>query len=181
MLNYILIGVFIIIGLFILLKIYSRTSGSILIKKFVGTKIFEYQLKAFRDNFSNLYNHQYLDIIFDDNSKVHMFGLIDDKSIIPLVSQFSNIDEDYIRADSMHSRIEMNEFVKNFEVHAIKNIEVIDNNGEPVEYSVIKGVKFDGDKQHISIALRNEKWINIKSVKFESTTDIDVSLFYHYY
>lgn len=92
---------------------------------------------------------------FNDNSKVHIYGGIEDKSIIPLMSLVLKVYEDDIQAGSQHNN--------------------------PVQYFVSKGVKFDGNKQHMTISLDNEKWENIKSIKFESTTEIDISMFYNCY
>ena len=50
-----------------------------------------------------------------------------------------------------------------------------------VEYYISKGVKFEGNKQHITIILKNESWQNIKKINFSSTTNIDATLFYNYY
>lgn len=155
--------------------------GDVLLKDFKNTKIFEYEFKDFKANKKSLYNRQSLDLIFNDNSKVHIYAGLEDKSIIPLASIVLNVDETDIRAGSMHKSIELHQFVKNFEVHSIENVEIFDKNNKPVEYYVSKGVKFDGNKQHMSIFIRDENWENIKSIKFESTTEIDVSMFYNYY
>lgn len=184
MLTYIFSGIFILVVLFIGFSIFCKylmQGDNILLKDFKDTKIFEYEFKDFKGKKKSLYNRQSLDLIFNDNSKVHIYGGIEDKSIIPLASRVLNVDEADIRAGSMHKAIELHQFVKNLEVQSIENVEILDKHNKPVQYSVSKGVKFDGNKQHMSISIHDEEWKNIKCIKFESTTEIDVSMFYNYY
>lgn len=184
MLTYIFVGIFVVVLLcigFSMFCKYLMYGGNVLLKDFKNTKIFEYEFKDFKAKKKSLYNRQSLDLIFNDNSKVHIYGGIEDKSIIPLASIVLNVDETEIRAGSMHKSIELHQFVKNFEVQSIENVEIFDKNNKAVDYYVSKGVKFDGNKQHMSIFIRDEKWENIKYIKFESTTEIDVSMFYNYY
>lgn len=184
MLYYIFGGIFVVVLLCIAFSMYCKYlmyGGDVFLKEFKNTKIFEYEFKNFKAKKKSLYNRQSLDLIFNDNSKVHIYGGIEDKSIIPLASIVLNVDETEIRAGSMHKAIELHQFVKNFEVQAIQNVAIYNHNNKKVEYSVSKGVKFDGNKQHMSISIHDEEWKNIKCIKFESTTEIDVSMFYNYY
>lgn len=184
MLYYIFGGIFVVALLCIAFSMYCKYlmyGGDVFLKEFKNTKIFEYEFKDFKAKKKSLYNRQSLDLIFNDNSKVHIYGGIEDKSIIPLMSVVLKVDEDDIQAGSQHKSIELHQFVKNFEVQSIENIEILDKHNNPVKYFVSKGVKFDGNKQHMTISLDNEKWENIKSIKFESTTEIDISMFYNYY
>ena len=184
MLNYVFGGLFLLVVIFTgfsLFGSYLMKGGNNLLKTFKNTRNFEYNFNYFKSKNNTLYNRQSLDLTFDDNSNIHMFGGIDDKTIIPLASIVLNVDEDDIRAGSVHKSIEIDQFVKNFTVQTIKNIEIFNKNNEIVEYYVSKGIKFKSNKQYISISLSEEKWKNIKSIRFESTTDIDISMFYTYY
>lgn len=184
MLNWILGGIFFIAMLFIgflLFRNYLMKGGNVFLKDFKNTRVFEYEFKGFKGKKKSLFNRQGLDLVFNDSSKVHIFGGIEDRSIIPLMGTVLNVDDDDIRAGSMHKSIQINEFVKNFEVQAIQNIKIIDKHNNPVGFYVSKGIKFEDNKQYISISLDGEHWSNIKSIHFESTVEIDISLIYYYF
>lgn len=160
---------------------YLQNGKNILLKRFINSDNFEFSFEGFKAVNDRLFNRQQIEIIFEDSSNVHVFSGIEDKSIIPIASKILDVEESDIKAGSIHKRLELNEFSKDFKTQAIKDIVILDKNNKEVDYFVSKGVKFDGNKQHISISLKNEKWNNIKSLKFNSTTKIDISLFYYCY
>lgn len=173
----------ILISLFILFKffvLYITHGNQYQLKIFKNSKFFEYDFSNFKFKNYSLYNRQSLYLIFNDSSKIHLFAGIEDKSIIPAISDFCNIDENQVKAGSMHKRIEHNEFVKNFNTQSIFNVLVIDKNDNSVDYSVSKILLYEGGEGMV-INLKNEKWNNIKFIKFESTTEIDATLFHCYY
>lgn len=75
----------------------------------------------------------------------------------------------------------LKEKARDFSTQSIENVKIYDKNNNLVEYYISKGVKFEGNKQHITIILKNESWQNIKKINFSSTTNIDATLFYNYY
>ncbi len=159
---------------------YISKGNKYLLKNFKNCRIFEYDFTNFKFKNQSLYNRQELYLIFNDNSKIHIFGGIEDKSIIPLISDFTNLDENEIKAGSMHEKIDLHQFVKNFETQSIFNVLILDKNDKPVNYYVSKILLFEG-KEAITISLKNEQWKNVKFIKFESTIEIDASLFHSYY
>jgi hypothetical protein len=180
---YIIGGICLIALLYIAIVLFTQHAikgGSVFLKQFKNTKHFNYDFNDLKHRSKSIYNRQNLNVVFDDNSQIHIFGSIEDKTIIPMVSAITNIDENDIKAGSMHKRIELNEFVKNFEVQSIKNIKIYNKNNELVDYYVSKILLRDGNKQAISISLKNEDWSNIKNISFDSTIEIDASLTYSY-
>ena len=77
--------------------------------------------------------------------------------------------------------MQLNQFVKNFEVQSIQNVKIYNKNNELVNHYVSKILLREGNKQAMSITLRNENWSNIKNISFDSTIEIDASLKYSYF
>lgn len=184
MLSYFFGIIFFVIFLYISFMLfvnYLQHGGNQFLKKFTNCNYFEYEFKEFKGKSERLFNRQALDLIFDDHSKVLVFSGIEDPTIIPMASLITGVDEDTVRAGSKHQKIELNQFVKEFSTQSIENVKIYDKNNKLVEYYISKGVRFEGNKQHITISLKNEIWNNIKKINFSSTTNIDATLFYNYY
>lgn len=181
---YIIGGISLITVLFIAVVFFSRhlmKGGNVFLKQFKNTKHFNYDFNNLKHRKKSLYNRQQLYLIFEDNSQIHLFGGIEDKSLIPLMSAITNIEEQDIKAGSMHKKIELNQFVKNFEVQSIQNVKIYNKSNELVDHYVSKILLREGNKQAMSITLRNENWSNIKNISFDSTIEIDASLKYSYF
>lgn len=129
---YIIGGICLIALLYIAIVLFTQHAikgGSVFLKQFKNTKHFNYDFNDLKHRSKSIYNRQNLNVVFDDNSQIHMFD---------------------------------------------------NKNNELVDYYVSKILLRDGNKQAISISLKNEDWSNIKNISFDSTIEIDASLTYSY-
>ncbi len=91
---YIIGGICLIALLYIAIVLFTQHAikgGSVFLKQFKNTKHFNYDFNDLKHRSKSIYNRQNLNVVFDDNSQIHMFGSIEDKTIIPRVSAITNI------------------------------------------------------------------------------------------